>query len=418
MVTHKKVIADDKIRAFLRTAALSQDTRVKMLGSTWGVFSPWREFAIVADSVTLEGKDKIGAVAVFLNLDSIYEVIKKDQKLVVFYLLLNIVLLTIVGLFRMIRLTVSPIERMARVSGSFQGRAPVAFHGSDDKSELGLLKNSLNSMLVQIEMDREKLRKTVVSLEESNHELKRTQLEMVRAEKLASVGRLSAGLAHEIGNPLGIVQGYIELLQQPDLTEEQRGQFVQRAQKELDRVSSLIRKLLDFARTSDRKMGKVVIDSRFISEIIELITIQKGSGKSVSIEKDIENDLAVIGDEESLKQVLLNCLINAVDAITMKKDCERGKINIIAQLVTSSGDAFERFVQIDIADNGIGISDEMMEMVFDPFYTTKEPGKGTGLGLFVSHNIIESHGGRMSFETDADEGVTVRILLPADDTGN
>ncbi len=124
---------------------------------------------------------------------------------------------------------------------------------------------ALNTMLMRIESDKKALNDSIASLEQTNEELIRTQKEMVRAEKLASVGRLSAGLAHEIGNPIGIVQGYIELLQQDGVSAEEKVQFAERALSELDRINRLIRQLLNYAGSSPEKIAEIIIDDDLFS---------------------------------------------------------------------------------------------------------------------------------------------------------
>ena len=126
------------------------------------------------------------------------------------------------------------------MSESYHDSDALFFSGEQKRSEFGQLSMALNGMLYRIESDREKLRQTVTSLEAANATLVKTQKEMIRTEKIASVGRLSAGLAHEIGNPIGIVQGYVELLQQADLDPADKQQFAQRALSELDRINKLI----------------------------------------------------------------------------------------------------------------------------------------------------------------------------------
>ena len=155
------------------------------------------------------------------------------------------------------------------------------FAAGRDSTEFGRLNMALNNMLMRIEKDKGTLRETIDSLEEANEELRKAHQEMVRTEKLASVGRLSAGLAHEIGNPIGIIQGYIDLLRQDSLRPEERSQFSQRALAELDRINRLIRQLLNYAGTSSRAFENVEVNDDFFNTVIDLVNLQHKSNNVV-----------------------------------------------------------------------------------------------------------------------------------------
>jgi signal transduction histidine kinase len=267
---------------------------------------------------------------------------------------------------------------------------------------------ALNSMLLRIEVDRQQLKKTVNSLEEANKELIQTQNEMVVAEKLAAVGRLSAGLAHEIGNPLGIIQGYVELLQQADVSAKDRHQFAQRALDELERINRLIRQLLDFARATPKPFENFSLNQLLI-ELREMFVAQYSDSK-IKLFIEVGNDCNLEGDRDGIKQVLLNCLLNAADSIdSCERDIARSiTITVSSQMNTDN----EVLVLIRIEDSGHGISADQQDFLFEPFYSTKASGKGTGLGLFVSHSIIENHNGRMWIEGKERNGAAVTIEVP------
>ena len=237
----------------------SQTEIIRMVDNQWGFLSTNKRYLLVAEPLPVNSgingsQAPLSAVAV-IALDSIYESILENHQAIFVYWLVNVILLTVIGFFRLVTLTVKPIERMVRMSESYQGSDALLFSEERSRSELGQLSLTLNGMLSRIDSDREKLRKTVSSLEAANAQLVQTQKEMIRTEKIASVGRLSAGLAHEIGNPIGIVQGYVELLQQADLAPADKQQFAQRALSELDRINKLIRQLLDYAGSSPHAMA-------------------------------------------------------------------------------------------------------------------------------------------------------------------
>jgi len=390
-------------------SAMSQKEIIQIAGNPWGILSLEKKYLLIAEPFTSAFPDKRKAAVVVIELDSIYETIFHNKEAIFVYLLVNVILLTIVGFFRLIAITVKPIERMVRMSQSYHDPDVLFFSGEQKRSEFGQLSMALNGMLYRIESDRVQLRNSVTSLEIANSELLKTQKEMIRTEKIASVGRLSAGLAHEIGNPIGIVQGYVELLQQPDLDQVEKQQFAQRALSELDRVNKLIRQLLDYAGSSSHEMTITNLH-QLIEGVCEMVVFKK-KNHLISLIKDIPADIFIECDGESLRQVFLNCLLNALDGLESKIGDFEQQIIIKAERGVE-GEAHQTDVHISMKDNGIGIEDKNLEAIFDPFFTTKDQGKGTGLGLFVSHSIIDAHGGKIWIESTFGKGSTVNIKLP------
>ena len=263
-------------------------------------------------------------------------------------------------------------------------------------------------MLRQIDQDRLTLQDTVTSLEQANERLKETRQEMVRAEKLASVGRLAAGLAHEIGNPLGVVLGYLELLRSDPLPANEKEIFIRRSTEELGRINLLVRQLLDFSRAGGKQEEEIHVHV-LVPELLHFFSAQKETGMMRFRQQlDAERD-RVLGNTEGLRQVLMNCLLNSVDSIQEGK-IEQGEVRIATE--NRLRDTGEFLLCIQVRDNGIGIPEEQHENIFDPFFTTKEPGRGTGLGLSVAHTIIENMGGAISAANNPDAGITVSIELP------
>jgi signal transduction histidine kinase len=389
--------------------AVSQKETLRIEGNPWGMLSSAKKYLFIAEPLNLDSTDKRKAAVVIIELDSIYETIFLNKEAIFVYLLVNVILLTIVGFFRLIAITVKPIERMVRMSQSYHDPDVLFFNGEQKRSEFGQLSMALNGMLYRIESDRVQLRNSVTSLEIANSELLKTQKEMVRTEKIASVGRLSAGLAHEIGNPIGIVQGYVELLQQPDLDQAEKQQFAQRALSELDRVSKLIRQLLDYAGSSSNEMSVVNL-AKLIDEVCEIVAFKKYN-PPISLIKEISANIFIECDSDNLRQVILNCLLNALDALESKTDDFARQIIVKAEKVVED-ESHQPNVHICIEDNGTGIDEKDLDVIFDPFFTTKDQGKGTGLGLFVSHSIIDAHGGKIWIESSFGKGSTVNIKLP------
>ncbi len=395
----------------VRNSGLNQQEIITVKGTRWAIVSFGGKSFIIARPV-LENIQKNSALGFEIQLESVYQTIKDNLKVLLVYLLVNAIILSVIGLFRMFSLVVKPIERLASVSESYQVSDTLAFTGVEVGSEFSQLSMALNSMLLKIELDRKQLKKTVDSLEEANKELVRTQKEMVEAEKLAAVGRLSAGLAHEIGNPLGIIQGYVELLQHADISPEDKQQFGARALSELDRINRLIRQLLDFARSTPQPFEKFSLNS-VLAELQEMLGTQYSQSK-IEFLVEIEDDCVIEGDRDGIKQVLLNCLLNAADSIGLCTHNQGGRIQITVTLAKDR--ATTRNTLIRIEDSGVGIRDDQQAYLFEPFYSTKDSQKGTGLGLSVSHSIIERHGGKMWIEGEEGRGAIVSIEIPQSQT--
>jgi signal transduction histidine kinase len=227
----------------------------------------------------------------------------------------------------------------------------------------------------------------------------------VQSEKLASVGRLAAGIAHEIGNPIGIILGYIDLIMKGGLTPEEEKDFLTRVEGEISRVNNIIRQLLDFSRTSEEERIRLSIHS-LITDTVEMLKPQTGMNKiAISLALTAEND-NVIADKNQLQQVFLNILINSIDALSEEGDVmEDAQIHVISK--NRNG-----LLELEFIDNGPGISADKVDHIFDPFFTTKDPGKGTGLGLSVCYRIIEALGGTIRAESQEGKGMIIRIDLP------
>jgi signal transduction histidine kinase len=228
------------------------------------------------------------------------------------------------------------------------------------------------------------------------------------------VGRLSAGIAHEIGNPIGIVMGYLELLKQADITEDEKDEYIQRTQDEIERINNIIRQLLEISRPSN--MGhKAVAVHDIVQDTADVLHVQPlMSNIELSLDLSAESD-TVLADPDQLRQVFLNLIINAADAISGDETANGGKVKISTRYEKdsdSNGHGASNNLKILFADNGPGISEENLSNIFDPFFTTKDPGKGTGLGLSVSFMIVESLGGKMTGTSELGKGTTLAISLP------
>ena len=330
--------------------------------------------------------------------------------LILSVIVVNALVFAGIGFFRLAEGMVRPLERLAEMAGRYASELDMLFQ-HERGGELRRLALALRALFARIERDDERIKATVAHLEQTQLELQASQKEIVRAEKLASIGRLAAGLAHEIGNPLGIVQGYLALLKQNDLTPGDHADFASRAGAELARVSALVRNLLDFSRPA--RAGREQADlGECFDKLLPVLRAQKETRDiDLTIEGTVPEVRPAIGPD-ALYQILLNCLLNAVDAIAAQEVERAGRIVIRCQTPAATP---QSRLFISIADNGGGIGEQHVNSLFDPFFTTKEPGKGTGLGLAVSHSLIEAAGGTMRLENNDVGGATVVIELPLAD---
>jgi signal transduction histidine kinase len=254
-------------------------------------------------------------------------------------------------------------------------------------------------------------------LHHSYQELKRSQALLLRQEKLASLGRLAAGLAHELNNPLNHIAGFVEALQRRAEAEtllarkefEDFPRFLGMIQGQVDRAASIIRRLLDFARQREPSFELIDLD-RLISESVSFVEPQAAVANKRIVVRPLSEPVQLRADAQMLQQLLLNLLTNALDAIEGD-----GEVRIAADLVKAGHGARDRreIVDLSVADDGCGIALEHLSNVFDPFFTTKEVGKGTGLGLPICQSIVEQHGGTIEIKSEGiGKGALVTVKLP------
>lgn len=234
-------------------------------------------------------------------------------------------------------------------------------------------------------------------------ELSRREKEVVQSKKLAALGTLVAGAAHEINNPISNIVSSAEILKEEmedgELDQEFAKEMVDQIIDQSDRAKKIIWSLLEFSREKELHYEEVKISS-LLDETVSLLSVPVPEGVEIRIE--VERDGVAALDKDRMEQVLLNLLKNAVHAVG-----EKGRI-----LLWGSLDPEEGRVIFKVQDNGCGIDKEALERIFDPFFTTKEVGQGSGLGLSVAHEIVAKHGGRITVESSPGRGTTFTIILP------
>jgi signal transduction histidine kinase len=305
----------------------------------------------------------------------------------------------------MTRLVVKPVVELSRSAGRVAegGRAlELPRGGARELADLGA---SIAVMTARLRADEEAMRAKVDELERAGRELRAAQDQLVRSERLASVGRLAAGLAHEIGNPIAAVLGFQELLLAGGLDAAEQRDFLERMKRETERVHHVLRDLLDFARPMARSDAAAEAPgsvSQAIDDVIALVTPQK-TMRGVEVRREVAPGLpAVALAEERLVQVLLNLLMNAADAVP-----RTGGEIVVRALRGAPGR-----LEIEVEDNGPGIAPEIEARLFEPFATTKDVGKGTGLGLAVCRGLVEAAGGSIRVLRGGDGGARFVLELP------
>lgn len=404
---------EETISVYTKQAMGNSTENVHFIGTTFGFIWLQPEYLVVAAPLHRDGEVAAGFSLVF-PLEGIYRNLRQSQQILLLYIFFNAALLLFVGVYRVSRLYIQPLARLAQRAEDYKEEEEILFAARKEDNELQRLSTSLNGLLRRLSADKQKLRETVASLESTNADLKRAQNEIIRAEKLASVGRLSAGIAHEIGNPIGIVTGYLELLKQGEIPQDERIEFLNRAQQEIERISVIIGLLLEISRPSAGNCQPVAVHT-LITDMVAGLRLQPFMSR-IRLQHSLQarSDTVMI-DSNQLRQVFLNLIINAADAVSAKGPDAHGDLSIITETQSnaenSSGRA-ESWLQIQFKDTGAGIASENLESIFDPFFTTKEPGKGTGLGLAVSFMIVEGAGGSLRAESSTGEGTIMTVLLP------
>ncbi|MCI0570725.1 MAG: ATP-binding protein [Myxococcaceae bacterium] len=238
----------------------------------------------------------------------------------------------------------------------------------------------------------------LVALQDANERLARAQTELVSAEHLATVGRLAAGVAHEVGNPLGGILGYLSLLQSRAGADTGMLEHLERIEEEVRRIDGIVRGLLDLGRPRTGQPVPVMLQAQ-VEATVRLVAAGADFA-GVEVVTDIPRDLVVRCEQGALSQILINLLINAASAVEGK-----GRVRVSA----SSEDGR---VELSVEDSGPGILPEVLPRVFEPFFTTKPAGKGTGLGLAIAQHLAAQQGGSLSAGNRPEGGARFCLALP------
>jgi len=255
--------------------------------------------------------------------------------------------------------------------------------------------------LVEKSIEKKGMRSLIQELREAKKKLEETQIQLIQSEKLAGIGQLAAGVAHELNNPLSAVMGFSQLLLEDKTLTTLQKKDVETIYIQSQRCRTIIQNLLQFSRREEPRMEALdLIPS--LQAVINLVKYDF-STSGIELIQEVPHSLPMIfGDSNQLQQVFLNLITNARQAME-----GRSKSSLVITVERKEDDLCIRF-----KDNGPGISPKIQGKIFDPFFTTKSAGKGTGLGLSICHGIVEQHHGRLYIENSSDAGTTFVLELP------
>ncbi|MBI5100470.1 MAG: HAMP domain-containing protein [Nitrospirae bacterium] len=356
-----------------------------------------------------EDKKMLGIIEAEVSLAHLDMSIKNQGIAITIYILIFLFVISVALCTILWNLVSTPVsllkQGMERVAGGDLDYTLTI----NTRDEMGDLANAFNAMTADLKKAKNELLEWGNTLEKKVDDKTRTiqmaQAQLIHSEKLASLGRMAAGVAHEINSPLtGIVTfGHLLLKRFPPGSQERED--VEVIIEQANRCSNIIKGLLGFARASAAEKAPVNIND-VLDRSLNIVR-NKADFFNIKLVTEFDDSLRrVKADASQLQQVFLNMIMNAADAVEGK-----GTISIITKNVIEDN---TEFVEIEFRDTGTGISEENIEKIFEPFFTTKPVGKGTGLGLAVSHGIVLDHGGKLLVKSKPGEGTSFFVKFPAD----
>lgn len=278
-------------------------------------------------------------------------------------------------------------------NGEFKGVVLV----SQDVTEKEKLAKELKKTNEDLE---QKINERTLEIKQAYNKLKVAQVQLMQTEKMAAIGQFVSGVAHEINNPLDGIQNCIRMvLAEPD-DKNQTQNYLSLALEGLFKIEILVKQLLDYARPHSFEKQELTL-KQILEESFQFC-IYKMKDNKIELEKNYIGDQRVVyGDLHYLTQVFVNLFLNACDAMP-----SGGKLSITIE------NAEDDYVKVKVADSGVGISEENLNKIFDPFFTTKQNNKGTGLGLYLSYNVLNEHGAKVFVKSKLNEGTEFTILFP------
>jgi len=406
---------------------------------------PLRREIILAFSVIIGAATLLSGVALAVVFPRL-EAPAQDVLFIAGLVAVNLLVVITFGRRFLHRTFVRPVETMVRgtsriASGDFDHRI-----GRMPGAELEEIRTSVNALADCLVEDQQKLAENIRSLDQTNAELVATRDELIRIARLASVGTLASGIAHEVGNPLGALVGFADLARIQAEREGRDTELLEAVRVEADRIDRIVRTLLEFGRDRgpEGEMKESVRIEPIVARVLDLLESQ---GRLTDVEVSCELDPGiptVAGRTQHVEQILLNLTLNALDAMD---DTEAPRLEIglsvepggyrqgpqrreddpelvdythLRRVATDSRaegpDALhttDEIIVLSVRDNGPGIPPAQVDRLFDPFFTTKHPGEGTGMGLAICARLADGMGGRIDLESDPRGGARFKVKLPA-----
>jgi two-component system NtrC family sensor kinase len=349
--------------------------------------------------------ERIGVLGIIQNTSFVEEDIRETRAAVIVATAVLITLIT-TSILLLIRIDITGpisglIKKIQRVGrGEFDTEVPV-----NRKDELGELAHEFNQMAANLRDAERRL------LEEAGRKADLEQ-RMRHMERLATIGQLASGLAHEIGTPLNVISGRASYLKKKVNDTESLEKNLDVIVRQSQRITKIIKHLLNFSRKKPPECIRTEIPS-VIESTLDLLE-NRIRRQGVRVVRSFPPDLPLVeGDPEQLQQVFLNIMLNAVQAMP-----NGGELIFEGRAITNGDQTIEgyrpKYAEIQIRDTGVGMKPEVLENIFKPFFTTKWDGKGTGLGLPISYGIVRDHGGTIDVESEEGKGTTVSIRFPCD----
>lgn len=404
---------------FLRVVEMGEEVVETIGGLRFGI----------GDKLRYTGQLKYkGAIYGGMSMVITTEDVKRDiiiaRRIMSLYAFIYSAIFVVFGFFLLKRTVVNPIKKLEEsarkiAEGNLDERLTVE---RDD--EIGSLTGSFNRMT-------EGLVEKIEALERANRELVETQEQMLRIERMASLGRLASGIAHELGNPLGAISGYIDILLGDVDEESEKSDILKRVSEEIGRIRETIHGLLDFARPSPVELRAVEVNS-VVTKTYDLL---KNSLRGIDVRLNLSENLPPVqADSRLLEQVLLNLILNAQDSMPAggklyisTGEETKDKLNTFLQRRDTDPPYLDftgkrrlpptfkpiyKWIRIVIADTGCGMDKATLKQIFTPFFSTKGHGKGTGIGLSISLGIIQAFGGDIRVKSKKGKGSTFEVILP------
>jgi signal transduction histidine kinase len=400
----------DDTKAALRSGLASHVTSARPVGANASVY---RIFVPIKDGARFSG-----AVELVEQLEDAPTIARSYERTAALMALVAVVLITL-GTYLLFRQIVYlPVERLLDAMARAEGGDLLANAPARAPDELGLLSRNFNRMIRRLHAmtDEREARRRVLQervheatselqqqneqLEETNRELWRTTRRLTELERLAAAGQTAAQFAHEVGTPLNLISGHVQLLSAQLGTDERAATRLATISAQIERIERIVRQMLD--RTRPEAVAPTPLDlNALLGRIFDTVAPALDA-RHVRLQTTLADDLPLVaGDADRLQQVFINLFNNAFDAMP-----DGGELHVS----TTSAD---EQVFVEFADTGCGMAEDVSAHIFDPLYTTKERGRGTGLGLVVVRQVVREHGGEIEVESERGHGATFRLSFPA-----